>query len=114
MASHFGAHSMGFLRIMVFTIKQQRYKIMDNRIQPVHEVGICSMGKVWNKENLVSSLLIQSRLVLDNELLEITALGQPASPQLHKLLDRFSHLFAKPMLLPHRRSHDHQNPIITE
>jgi hypothetical protein len=99
---------------MVFTVANQRYKIMGNRSQPVHGVGIRCMEQVWKKESPVSSLLIQPRWVQDTELVSITASNQPVLPQLHQLLDRFSHLFAEPTALPPQRSHDHQIPLLPD
>jgi hypothetical protein len=97
---------------MVFTVEKQKYRVMGNQLKSVHEVGIHSMEQVWKKESPVSSLLIQSRWVSDTECQTITAAGHPTAPQLHQLLDRFSHLFAEPVTLPPRRSHDHQIPVL--
>ncbi len=72
------------------------------------------MEHVWKKESPVSSLLVQPRWIIDAELLEIIASGHPAAPKLQLLLDRFSHLFAEPMLLPPRHSRDHQISLLLD
>jgi hypothetical protein len=97
---------------MVFTVEKQRYKVMGNRFKPVHEVGIRSMEQVWKKESPGNSLLIQPRWLSDIDLQVITA--SPAKPQLHQLLDRFSHLFAEPTTLPPQRSPDHQIAVLPD
>jgi len=90
---------------------------MGNKIPPVHEIGVRTMEQVWKKKKKkspVSSLLVQPRWIIDAELLEIIASGHPAAPKLQLLLDRFSHLFAEPMLLPPRHSRDHQISLLLD
>jgi hypothetical protein len=91
---------------------------MGNKIPPVHEIGVRTMEPVWKKKKKkkspVSSLLVQPRWIIDAELLEIIASGHPAAPKLQLLLDRFSHLFAEPMLLPPRHSRDHQISLLLD